>query len=93
MRILVAMSGGVDSSVVAARLMEEGHDVIGATLHLYTAPQQQAQKGTCCAGQDIRDAKRVADQLGFPHHVIDAEQRFQASVINHFVDSFLIIYL
>ena len=89
MRILVAMSGGVDSSVVAARLMEEGHDVIGATLHLYTAPQQQAQKGTCCAGQDIRDAKRVADQLGFPHYVIDAEQRFQESVINHFVDSYV----
>ena len=87
MRILVAMSGGVDSSVVAARLMEEGHEVIGATLHLYTAPQQ-IQKGTCCAGQDIRDARSVADKLGFPHYVIDAEQRFQESVITPFIDSY-----
>ena len=87
MRILVAMSGGVDSSVVAARLMEEGHEVVGATLQLYDA-RGAAKKGACCAGQDIRDARAVADRLGFPHYVIDAEQRFQDSVIDRFADAY-----
>lgn len=87
MRILVAMSGGVDSSVVAARLLEEGHEVVGATLQLYDS-RGAAKKGACCAGQDIRDARAVADRLGFPHYVIDAERRFQDSVIERFADAY-----
>ncbi|MDN6041179.1 MAG: tRNA 2-thiouridine(34) synthase MnmA [Acetobacter sp.] len=87
MRILVAMSGGVDSSVVAARLQAEGHEVVGATLQLYDA-RGAAKKGACCAGQDIRDARAVADRLGFPHYVIDAERRFQDSVIERFADAY-----
>ena len=87
MRILVAMSGGVDSSVVAARLQAEGHEVIGATLQLYDS-RGAAKKGACCAGQDIRDARAVADRLGFPHYVIDAERRFKDSVIERFADAY-----
>lgn len=87
MRILVAMSGGVDSSVVAARLQAEGHEVVGATLQLYDS-RGAAKKGACCAGQDIRDARAVADRLGFPHYVIDAERRFQDSVIERFADAY-----
>lgn len=87
MRVLVAMSGGVDSSVVAARLLEEGHEVVGATLQLYDS-RAPAKKGACCAGQDIRDARAVADRLGFPHYVIDAEQRFTNSVIERFADAY-----
>ncbi|GAN72386.1 tRNA-specific 2-thiouridylase MnmA [Acetobacter syzygii] len=87
MRILVAMSGGVDSSVVAARLLEEGHEVVGATLQLYDS-RGAAKKGACCAGQDIRDARAVADRLGFPHYVIDAERRFRDSVIERFADAY-----
>ncbi|MFT9016852.1 MAG: tRNA 2-thiouridine(34) synthase MnmA [Acetobacter sp.] len=87
MRILVAMSGGVDSSVVAARLQEEGHEVVGATLQLYDS-RGAAKKGACCAGQDIRDARAVADRLGFAHYVIDAERRFQDSVIERFADAY-----
>ncbi|MBS0986128.1 tRNA 2-thiouridine(34) synthase MnmA [Acetobacter thailandicus] len=87
MRILVAMSGGVDSSVVAARLQAEGHEVVGATLQLYDA-RSAAKKGACCAGQDIRDARAVADRLGFAHYVIDAEKRFQDSVIGRFADAY-----
>lgn len=87
MRILVAMSGGVDSSVVAARLLEEGHEVVGATLQLYDS-RGAAKKGACCAGQDIRDARAVADLLGFPHYVIDAERRFKDSVIERFADAY-----
>ena len=93
MRILVAMSGGVDSSVVAATLAEQGHEVIGATLQLYDVRESPtgeggAKAGACCAGRDIRDAKRVADRLGFAHYVIDAEQRFRDSVIANFADSY-----
>ncbi|WP_428376371.1 tRNA 2-thiouridine(34) synthase MnmA [Lichenicoccus sp.] len=88
MRILVAMSGGVDSSVVAATLAGQGHEVIGATLQLYDVREGQAKAGACCAGRDIRDAKRVADRLGFAHYVIDAEQRFRDSVIGNFADSY-----
>ncbi len=77
MRVLAAMSGGVDSSVAAALLQEAGHEVIGATLQLYDHGAAAARKGACCAGQDIHDARRVADRLGIPHYVIDAEARFR----------------
>jgi tRNA-uridine 2-sulfurtransferase len=88
MRVVVAMSGGVDSSVVAALLHEAGHEVIGVTLQLYDHGAATGRKGACCAGQDIHDARRVADRLGISHYVIDAEQRFAHSVIAEFADSY-----
>jgi tRNA-uridine 2-sulfurtransferase len=88
MRILVAMSGGVDSSTVAGLLHEAGHEVIGITLQLYNHAAAAGRKGACCAGQDIHDARRVADRLGIPHYVIDAEQRFADAVIADFADSY-----
>jgi tRNA-specific 2-thiouridylase len=88
MKIVVAMSGGVDSSVVAGLMHEAGHEVIGITLQLYDAGAASGRKGACCAGQDIYDAKRVADRLGIAHYVIDAEQRFRSSVISAFADSY-----
>jgi tRNA-specific 2-thiouridylase len=88
MRILVAMSGGVDSSTVAGLLHEAGHEVIGVTLQLYDHGAAAGRKGACCAGQDIHDARRVADHLGIPHYVIDAETRFADAVIRDFADSY-----
>jgi tRNA-specific 2-thiouridylase len=88
MRIVVAMSGGVDSSVVAGLLHEAGHEVIGVTLQLYDHGAASARKGACCAGQDIHDARRVADTLGIAHYVIDAEDRFANAVIAGFADSY-----
>ena len=88
MRIVVAMSGGVDSSTVAGLLHEAGHEVIGVTLQLYDHGVATGRKGACCAGQDIHDARRVADHLGIPHYVIDAEQRFADAVIGDFADSY-----
>jgi len=82
------MSGGVDSSVVAGLLHEAGHEVIGVTLQLYDHGAAIGRKGSCCAGQDIHDARNVADALGFPHYVIDKEQRFRESVIQSFADSY-----
>jgi tRNA-specific 2-thiouridylase len=82
------MSGGVDSSVVAALLHEAGHEVIGVTLQLYDHGAAIGRKGACCAGQDIHDARRVADHLGISHYVIDAEQRFGRFVIAAFADSY-----
>ncbi|MEO1960032.1 MAG: tRNA 2-thiouridine(34) synthase MnmA, partial [Paracoccus sp. (in: a-proteobacteria)] len=88
-RVVVAMSGGVDSSVVAAKLKSEGYDVIGVTLQLYDHGAALAKKGACCAGQDIHDARRVAERMGFPHYVLDYENRFRESVIDEFADAYL----
>ncbi|MDD9900900.1 MAG: tRNA 2-thiouridine(34) synthase MnmA [Alphaproteobacteria bacterium] len=88
-RVVVAMSGGVDSSVVASLLHEEGYEVVGITLQLYDHGEALKKKGACCAGQDIHDAKRVAEEMGFEHYVLNYQNRFQDSVINEFVDSYL----
>ena len=88
-RVVVAMSGGVDSSVAAALLVREGHDVIGVTLQLYDHGSATGRKGSCCAGQDIHDARRVADALGIPHYVLDYEKRFADQVINAFAESYV----
>jgi tRNA-specific 2-thiouridylase len=88
-RIVVAMSGGVDSSVAAALMVEAGFEVIGMTLQLYDQGAMAAKKGACCAGQDIYDARRVCDKLGIPHYVLDYESRFSQAVIEDFADSYL----
>ncbi|MEN8236815.1 MAG: tRNA 2-thiouridine(34) synthase MnmA [Pseudomonadota bacterium] len=88
-RIVVAMSGGVDSSVTAALLAETGYDVIGMTMQLYDHGQAIGKKGACCAGQDIYDARQVADRLGFPHYILDYESKFKSSVIDDFADSYV----
>jgi tRNA-specific 2-thiouridylase len=88
-RVVVAMSGGVDSSVVAAVLAEEGYDVVGVTLQLYDHGAALAKKGACCAGRDIHDARRVAEAMGFPHYVLDYENTFREAVIDEFADSYL----
>jgi tRNA-uridine 2-sulfurtransferase len=85
-RVVAAMSGGVDSSVTAALLQREGFEVIGITLQLYSGAPQR--KGACCAGQDIHDAKRVAEKLGIAHYVLDYEERFHAAVIADFADTY-----
>ena len=88
-RIVVAMSGGVDSSVTAALLKEGGYDVVGITLQLYDYGAAMAKPGACCAGQDIYDAQRVASKLGFPHYVLNYEDRFRNEVMNDFADTYL----
>ena len=88
MRVLVAMSGGVDSSVVAGLLHEQGHEVVGATLQLYDHGAATAKRGACCAGQDIHDARRVADRLGIAHYVLDREERFRDAVVRDFADAY-----
>src|SRR5215471_2829190 len=88
-RVVVAMSGGVDSSVTAALVKEAGFDVVGITLQLYDHGAALGRKGACCAGQDIHDARRVADRLGIPHYVLDYESRFRAAVMDDFADSYL----
>ena len=88
-RVVVAMSGGVDSSVVAAMLAEAGYDVVGVTLQLYDHGAALAKKGACCAGRDIHDARRVAEAMGFPHYVLDYENTFRAAVIEEFADAYL----
>ena len=88
-RVVVAMSGGVDSSVVAAKLVSEGYDVIGVTLQLYDHGAALAKKGACCAGIDIHDARRVAESMNFPHYVLDYENLFKENVIDEFADSYL----
>lgn len=88
-RVVVAMSGGVDSSLVAALLKRQGYDVVGITLQLYDHGAATARKGSCCAGQDIKDARRVADVLGIPHYVLDFEHRFAEKVMTSFADSYM----
>src|SRR6201981_4215488 len=88
MRTLVAMSGGVDSSTVAGLLHTAGHEVIGVTLQLYDHGAAMGRKGACCAGQDIGDARRVADRLGIAHYVLDYESRFRREVIEDFAESY-----
>src|ERR1700722_9420994 len=88
-RVVVAMSGGVDSSVTAALLAEQGYDVVGITLQVYDQGEMAARKGACCAGQDIYDARRVAEKIGIPHYVLDYESKFANSVMDDFADSYL----
>jgi len=88
-RVVVAMSGGVDSSVVAAMLKDKGYDVVGITLQLYDHGIAVQKKGACCAGQDIHDARRVAEAIGIPHYVLDYESRFQDKVMADFADSYI----
>jgi tRNA-specific 2-thiouridylase len=88
-RVVAAMSGGVDSSVVAAMLKRQGYDVVGVTLQLYDHGAAVNKPGACCAGQDIHDARRVADAMGFPHYVLDYESRFRHAVMEDFADTYL----
>jgi tRNA-uridine 2-sulfurtransferase len=88
-RVVAAMSGGVDSSVVAGLLKVAGYDVVGITLQLYDHGEAIRRKGACCAGQDIHDARRVAASLDMPHYVLDFESRFKEAVIDDFVESYL----
>jgi tRNA-uridine 2-sulfurtransferase len=88
-RVVVAMSGGVDSSVTAALLKAEGYDVVGVTLQLYDHGAATHRKGTCCAGQDIYDARAVAERIGIPHYVLDYEKRFKEAVIDRFAQSYI----
>jgi len=87
-RVVVAMSGGVDSSVTAALLKAEGYDVVGVTLQLYDHGEATHRKGACCAGRDIHDARRVAADIGIPHYVLDYETRFKEAVIDRFAESY-----
>ena len=87
-RVVVAMSGGVNSSVVAALLKHEGYDVVGITLQLYDHGAAVHRKGACCAGQDVDDARSVADRLDIPHYVLDYEARFKAAVIDRFAGAY-----
>ena len=87
-RVVVAMSGGVDSSVTAALLAREGYQVVGVTLQLYDHGAAVGRSRTCCAGQDVHDAREVADRLGIPHYVLDHEHRFRVEVIDDFADAY-----
>ena len=88
-RVVVAMSGGVDSSVTAALLADAGYDVVGITLQLYDHGAATHRKGACCAGRDIHDARAVAERIGIPHYVLDYEDRFKEAVIDRFAESYV----
>jgi len=88
-RVVVAMSGGVDSSVVAGLMAREGYETLGVTLQLYDHGEAMHRKGACCAGQDIHDARRVAAAIGIPHYVLDYESRFREAVIDDFAESYV----
>src|SRR5471032_183763 len=88
-RVVVAMSGGVDSSVVAGLLARQGYDVVGITLQLYDHGDATHRKGACCAGRDIHDARAVAERIGIPHYVLDYEDRFKEAVIDRFAESYV----
>ncbi len=88
-RVVVAMSGGVDSSVTAALLSDAGYDVVGITLQLYDHGAATHRKGACCAGRDIHDARAVAERIGIPHYVLDYESRFKEAVIDRFAESYV----
>ena len=88
-RILVAMSGGVDSSVAAARLLNQGHEVVGVTLHLWDYPDKESPKSRCCAPEDIHDAAKVAGHLDFPHYAFDRRELFSEKVVRPFIDAYL----
>jgi tRNA-specific 2-thiouridylase len=87
-RVVVAMSGGVDSAVTAALVAEAGYEAVGITLQLYDQRHAPRRAGSCCAGQDIYDARRVAEAIGIPHYVLDYEARFRADVIEAFADAY-----
>ncbi|HEU4751104.1 MAG TPA: tRNA 2-thiouridine(34) synthase MnmA, partial [Acidimicrobiia bacterium] len=89
MRVLVAMSGGVDSSVAAALMKEDGHDVIGVTLKLWQGPNGEAPTAGCCTVGDAEDARRVAAQLDIPYYVFDYTSHFHSGVVDHFVDDYV----
>src|SRR5438045_1395054 len=88
-RVLVAMSGGMDSSVAAARLVRSGWDVVGVTLHLWDYPDDGSVRGRCCAPEDVHDARRVADVLGIPHYAFDRRELFDREVVSPFVEAYL----
>jgi len=88
-RVLVAMSGGVDSSVAAARLLDKGYDVIGVTLHLWDYPDDGSERGRCCAPEDQHDARRAADFIGIPHYTFDRRELFRMHVIEPFIEAYL----
>src|SRR5256885_5922640 len=89
MRIVVAMSGGVDSSVAAALLADSGHDVIGVSMQLYDQTDGQTSFGTCCTIDDLHDARRVAHRLNIPHYIVNFEREFQRTVVSNFVDEYI----
>src|ERR1700747_617150 len=88
-RVVVAMSGGVDSSVTSPRLAKAGYDVVAITLQLYDHGAATHRKGACCAGRDIHDARAVAARIGIPHYVLDYEERFKEAVIDRFAESYV----
>src|SRR5215510_14637939 len=88
MRIVVAMSGGVDSSVAAALLAEQGHDVIGVSMQLYDQTDGQSSFGSCCSIDDLHDARRVAAAINIPHYILNFERQFQEHVVSNFVDEY-----